>query len=142
MSKFQAIYSSQAGVLHKVGLDLDSFYRNTDLSELSEDEFRALESAMEHIDDAMRLLDYYAAEPKEGTLTLNAFGRYEVWGRELSCGNGLELLGTTPETEGQWFVGRVEHSDEFGGYYFCHSRHSVPLRPGLIVRYREVQRRS
>ena len=141
MSKFQAIYSAQAGVLNKAGRELNNIYQNNDLSELSEDEFRAFESAMEHIDDAMRLLDYYAAEPKEGTLTLNAFGRYEVWGRELSCGSGLELLGTTPETEGQWFVGRVENSDKFGGYYFCHRRHSVPLRPGLIVRIRKVPTR-
>ncbi|PWK05083.1 DUF5348 domain-containing protein [Tumebacillus permanentifrigoris] len=138
MINWKAVISTQADVLHAVNKKLVPV---TDC-ELSNDEYKAIEQAQELIDDARRLLDYFAATPKEGTLYKNAAGRFEILDRVLTSGSRLEIMGTTEETEGEWFVGSVEFSDEFGGYYFNHNRHKVPLRVGMIVRIRESPKRS
>lgn len=72
---------------------------------------------------AVELLSWlrYTKKPRnEYKLTLGSNGRYNAGDNELTCGRSIELFvddGQERNDKG-WQFGRVEHSDEYGGYYF------------------------
>lgn len=68
---------------------------------------------------------------QEGLLVLNTDGRFTVNDITLHCGTPIELY---VENYG-WIKGRVEHSEDYRGYYFFNTngRHRS-LWEGLKVR--------
>lgn len=88
-------------------------------------------------------IHYMKAPRVEGRINLNTRGRYvlETTGIEFTCGRTLEvyvdhLVEPHPDERG-WHLGRVEYSDEYGGYYFYNSTGShYALREGMLVAVR------
>ena len=98
--------------------------------------------------DALASMDQwirYIKTPRvEGRIYLNPRGRYvlDTTGVEFTCGRSLEvyvdhLVDSDPGEQG-WHLGRVEHSDKYGGYYFYNNSTGshYALREGMLVAVR------
>lgn len=76
---------------------------------------KAMEEFISNIEDFINTVEHYSKDTKEGYLELNCNGRYELKGIELTCGYPVEIYNVKYN---EWNDGRIEHSDEYGDYYF------------------------
>ena len=72
------------------------------------------------IGDLLHWLKYTKKPRHEHYLTLNDNGRYVAGDTELTSGSSIEFFVEDSEHDDcGWNFGSVEHSDKYGGYYFC-----------------------
>lgn len=72
-------------------------------------------------------------DQRSGELSKNSFNRFEVGGRELTCGSLIHIY---HKESGYWLVGHVEHSRSMG-YYFFSEYPDIPsfsLEGGMLAR--------
>jgi len=92
-----------------------------------------------------RKVKYLLKPQLEGKLRKQSNGRYAVvFGNKyfevLTCGKPIELFIPDQELEDYgWQFGRVEHSDEYGGYYFFNESgwEHYGLHPGMTAAIRK-----
>lgn len=95
---------------------------------------KATEKIIEDLEDFIRTIEHYSKKTKEGYLELNKNGRYELKGIELTCSYPVEIYNSKCH---DWNDGRIEHSDEYGGYYFYnYDGEHVVLNDGIRARVR------
>lgn len=98
---------------------------------------RELEYLNEVLLDSKYALRYVFLNVKcEDRLRLGPLGRYEIGETELSCGSRVDIF---DEENCSWLTGRIEHSKELGGYYFCGSSNGYAnksLSVGMLARVR------
>lgn len=76
---------------------------------------KATEKVIEDLEDFIITIKHYNKDTEQGYLELNSNGRYVLNGIELTCSYPVELWNDKSHS---WNDGRIEHSDEYGGYYF------------------------
>lgn len=102
----------------------------------SEHIYAKLESFQSDLESLIHSYSYFEREAKEGQLTLNNRGRYEINGNDLTCGSSLEIL-TKDEWDlvATWKHGRIEHNSN--GYYFSnYDGEDFQLDEGMQARSR------
>lgn len=102
--------------------------------------YRVLEKINEKIDIAIGDLEYFSKPKKEGYLIKLPNDKFELRTKKgkpiryFSCGSPIEVY--SKET-GEWCVGRVEYSNDKGGYYFYNNYLGHPaLLEGMKARVR------
>lgn len=95
---------------------------------------KATEKVIEDLEDFIRTIEHYSKDTSEGYLELNSNGRYVLNDTELTCGYPVELWNNKSHS---WNDGRIEHSDEYGGYYFYnYDEEHIVLSDGIKARVR------
>jgi hypothetical protein len=91
-------------------------------------------TSFEDLEDFIRTIEHYSKDTSEGYLELNSNGRYVLNDTELTCGYPVELWNNKSHS---WNDGRIEHSDEYGGYYFYnYDEEHIVLSDGIKARVR------
>jgi hypothetical protein len=93
-----------------------------------------LENIIENTEVFTSKIKHYSKDTQEGYLYINSNDRYELKGKELTCGYSIEVYN---EEWQEWNAGRIEHSSSYGGYYFYnYDEDSFALSDGMKARIR------
>lgn len=109
-------YIKALSILENVLKDINRIYDNAECEEFEYGKAcKATEKLLEDIEIFIAAIKYYSKNTKEGCLRINKNDRYSINDTELSSGRPLEVYN---EEYNAWEAGKVEHSSQYGGYYF------------------------